>query len=127
MRCASCSSAAAGKTLLVRGTNPMHTLPAAADVRAALAQVDLLVSVASVMDDTSAMADLVLPEHSYLEAWWDDVPEPGVGLPVASIAQPVVAPLYDTSSFGDIVLALAPRIGGGVKAGAAVDATWRRT
>jgi anaerobic selenocysteine-containing dehydrogenase len=107
--------AAAGKTLLVRGTNPVHSMPAASDVRAALGEVDLLVSVASVMDDTSAMADLVLPEHSYLEAWWDDVPEPGVGIPVASIAQPIVAPLYDTKSLGDIVLALAPRMGSAVK------------
>ena len=68
------------------------------------------------MDETTALADLILPEHTFLESWWDDVPEPGVGLPVASIAQPIVAPIYASRSFGDIVLALAARLGGNAAA-----------
>ena len=58
------------------------------------------------------MADLILPTHTYLEAWADDVPEPGVGVPVASISQPVVTPVFDTRASGDIILALAHHIGG---------------
>jgi anaerobic selenocysteine-containing dehydrogenase len=103
---------AAGKTLIVHDANPAFTLPAAAGVRAALDKVAMLVSIGSFQDETTALADLVLPTHSYLESWWDDVPEPGVGLPVASIGQPVVTPIYDTRSFGDIVLALGARMGG---------------
>jgi anaerobic selenocysteine-containing dehydrogenase len=106
-------AAAAAKTLIVRGANPLFTQPVAMGARAALEQVGLLVCISSCMDETTALADLVLPEHSWLESWWDDVPEPGVGMRVASIAQPVVAPLYDTRSFGDIVLTLAARVGGG--------------
>ena len=45
------------------------------------------------MDETTALADLVLPSHTYLESWGDDFPEPGVGFPVGAIAQPVVSPL----------------------------------
>ena len=40
------------------------------------------------------------------------MPEPGVGFPVASISQPVVAPLYYTLPVGDIILSLARQIGG---------------
>jgi anaerobic selenocysteine-containing dehydrogenase len=58
------------------------------------------------------MADIILPTSSYLESWGDDIPDPGVGFPVASISQPVVATLYDTLPAGDIVLSLARQIGG---------------
>lgn len=108
--------AAAGGTLIVHDANPAFTLPAATGAQAALAKPELLVYIGSFMDETAVLADLVLPTHTFLEAWWDDAPEPGVGFPVASIAQPVVTPLYDTRSFGDIVLALAARIGGPVAA-----------
>jgi anaerobic selenocysteine-containing dehydrogenase len=40
------------------------------------------------------------------------VPDPGVGFPVASISQPVVARLYDTLAAGEIILSLARQIGG---------------
>ena len=63
-------------------------------------------------DETTDLADIILPTSSYLESWGDDIPDPGVGIPVASISQPVVATLYDTLSVGDIVLSLARQIGG---------------
>jgi anaerobic selenocysteine-containing dehydrogenase len=62
------------------------------------------------MDETTALADLVLPSHSYLESWGDDMPEPGVGFPVGALAQPVVSPLYNTRATGDIILSLAQRL-----------------
>jgi anaerobic selenocysteine-containing dehydrogenase len=58
------------------------------------------------------MADIILPTSTYLESWGDDVPDPGVGFPVVSISQPVVATLYDTLTPGDIVLSLARQVGG---------------
>ncbi|MBI4006355.1 MAG: molybdopterin-dependent oxidoreductase [Gammaproteobacteria bacterium] len=98
--------------LLVHNTNPVFNLPPAAKFIEALHGVPLLVSLSSFMDETTALADLVLPTHTYLEAWGDDIPEPGVGFPIASISQPVVKPVYNTQSIGDIILALAHQIGG---------------
>ena len=98
--------------LIIHQTNPAFTLPAFAGFRDALAKVPMVVSLASFMDETAAMADLVLPTRTYLESWWDDAPEPGVGLAAAAVAQPVVQPLYDCMSSGDIVLALAKQVGG---------------
>ena len=98
--------------LLLSNTNPAFTLPTKMKFGEAAAKVKQIVSLASFMDETTAMADFILPTHTYLEAWADDVPEPGVGASVASISQPVVTPLYDTRSVGDIVLSLAHQIGG---------------
>lgn len=97
--------------LILSKTNPVFALPAAAGFKEALARIPLIVSLSSFMDETTALADLVLPSHTYLESWGDDFPEPGVGFPVGAIAQPVVAPLYDTRASGDIILGLAQRLG----------------
>jgi menaquinone reductase, molybdopterin-binding-like subunit len=100
------------EVLLLHQANPAYTLPPAAKFSKALGNVAHVVSLSSFMDETTAMADLILPTHTYLEAWGDDVPEPGVGVPVASISQPVVTPVFDTRATGDIILALAHQIGG---------------
>jgi anaerobic selenocysteine-containing dehydrogenase len=99
------------EVLIVSKTNPVFALPAAAGVKEALGRIPLIVSLSSFTDETTALADLVLPSHTYLESWGDDFPEPGVGFPVGAVAQPVVAPLYDTRASGDIILALAHRLG----------------
>lgn len=98
------------QVLIVHGTNPVFTLPEATGLKDALRNVPLIVALSDFMDETTALADLVLPTHHFLESWGDDVPEPGVGFPVASLSQPVVKPLYDTKEAGDIVLALAQRL-----------------
>jgi len=55
-----------------------------------------------------------LPIHSFLEDWDDAASGPEIGAKTASIAQPVVRPLYDSRSAGDIVLQLTERMGGGL-------------
>ncbi len=99
------------EVLIINNTNPAFTLPASAGFAEALAGIPLIVSLSSFLDETTLMADVILPSHSYLESWGDDFPEPGVGFPVGAVSQPVVAPLYNTRSTGDIVLALADRVG----------------
>jgi molybdopterin-containing oxidoreductase family iron-sulfur binding subunit len=44
------------------------------------------------------MADLVLPEHSGLEDWGDDIPDPAPGYQTIGFQQPVVRPFLDSSS-----------------------------
>ncbi len=100
------------EVLLVHDTNPVFALPGNVRFREAMENVPLIVALSSFMDETTEMADLILPTNTYLESWGDDVPDPGVGFPVASISQPVVAPLYDTLPAGDIMLSLARQIGG---------------
>jgi anaerobic selenocysteine-containing dehydrogenase len=98
--------------LLLHGANPLLELPAAAGFAEALANVPFVVSFSPFVDETAAQADLVLPDHTYLESWGYQVPAPGVDRPVVSSQQPVVRPLYDTRATADVLLALAARLGG---------------
>lgn len=97
--------------LIVNSANPAFTLPRAAGFMDALASIPTIVSLSSFLDETTLMADVMLPSHTYLESWSDDVPHPGVGFSVAAVSQPVVAPLYKTRATGDILLSLAGKVG----------------
>ena len=46
----------------------------------AFEQVDIIVSFSSFLDETTQYADLVLPDHTFLERWQDDFVE-GMGYP----------------------------------------------
>lgn len=101
------------QVLIVNQANPVFTMPATAGIGEALARIPLIVSLSSFMDETTAMADLILPSHTYLESWGDDFPEPGVGFRAGAISQPVVSPLYDTRDTGDTLLAVAAAVNPG--------------
>ncbi len=100
------------EVLILHDTNPVFTLPPSADVEGSVMSVPYVIGISSFMNETMALADIILPLDTYLEAWGDNVPDPGVGFAVASISQPVVKRIYDTRSAGDIILALAHQIGG---------------
>ena len=96
--------------LVINNTNPAYTLPQSAGFRDALASIPTVVSLSSFMDETTALADIILPSHTYLESWGDDMPQPGVGFSVGAVSQPVVSPLYNTRATGDILLGLAGKL-----------------
>jgi anaerobic selenocysteine-containing dehydrogenase len=102
------------KALLVFDTNPLFTLPEAEKLRSALGTVPFVASFASFLDETSVMADLILPSHVTLERWVDDVPEPGVGFPVRTLGEPVVEPRWNTRDPGDVLIETAKALGGKV-------------
>ena len=98
--------------LFIYGTNPVYELPHAAGIAEALARVPFIVSFSPFVDETAVAADLILPDHTYLESWGYQVPSPGADRPVVSSQQPVVRPLYDTRATADVLLALAAQLGG---------------
>lgn len=100
------------KALVVLDTNPLFSLPEADKLRSALANVPFIASLASFLDETSVMADLILPSHVTLERWVDDVPEPGVGFAVRTLGQPVVEPRWETRDPGDVLIETAKALGG---------------
>jgi anaerobic selenocysteine-containing dehydrogenase len=81
-------------------------------VREAIAKVPYVVSFANFVDETSALADLILPDHAPLESWLDDVPESGASQMVASLAPPALHPLHNTRSMPDLLLGVARQMGG---------------
>jgi anaerobic selenocysteine-containing dehydrogenase/Fe-S-cluster-containing dehydrogenase component len=111
--------------VMVQGCNPLFNLPTEMGFRYALQKVKvgagnaagLVVSFSSSLDETAQLADLIIPSSHALESWGDDRPMPGV----YSLIQPSMTPVFDTRSFGDILLGLASVAGLGSVAGGASD------
>ncbi len=62
-------------------------------------------------DESAALADLILPNPSYLEWWdWEDGPS-ATQVPEYFIRQPFVKPLGESRDFKDVVCDLAERMG----------------
>ena len=97
-------------TLLVFSANPAYTLPDGGDFRRTLDKVPFIVSFSPYHDETAYMADLVLPDHTYLEKTDDIVWPTGLQYPLYGLSQPVVEPLYDTKNTGDVIIELSKRI-----------------
>jgi anaerobic selenocysteine-containing dehydrogenase len=112
------------QVLMVRGADPFYGLPDRLGFRDATFDVPFIYSFSGFMDDTTAMADLILPEHNFLEDWGTDVPDPGPGYQMVGFQQPVVMPLFvptnvaevfseelGTSGFADTLLRIAGDLG----------------
>jgi menaquinone reductase, molybdopterin-binding-like subunit len=96
--------------LLIDGCNPVFSAPRAWKVREAFATVPFIASFGSFLDETSALADLILPDHSFLESWVDAVPESGSLVPVVSVAAPTMRPLHQTRAMPDVLLEAGRRL-----------------
>src|SRR5207237_6037690 len=79
-------------------------------VREAFAQIPYIVSFGNFIDETSVLADLILPDHSFLESWVQSAPESGAKIAVASMAAPVMQPLHETRSTPDVLIDLGKRL-----------------
>src|SRR5262249_5757123 len=55
------------QVLLIDGSNPVYGTPRAWKVRETLMQVPYIVSFGNFIDETSVLADVILPDHSFLE------------------------------------------------------------
>jgi anaerobic selenocysteine-containing dehydrogenase len=104
------------KVLLVHDTNPVFSMPPSARMRDAILKIPYVASFTSFVDETSSLADLILPDHAPLESWLDDVPESGAGRVTASLSPPAVQPLHNTRAMPDAMLDLAQRVGGKIAA-----------
>jgi anaerobic selenocysteine-containing dehydrogenase len=98
--------------LMLYEANPIFAAPPALHIREAFAKIPFIVSFGNFIDETSAQADLILPDHAPLESWLDSLPESGSLQAVASLAPPAVLPLHDTRSMPDVLLGLARQLGG---------------
>jgi molybdopterin-containing oxidoreductase family iron-sulfur binding subunit len=93
--------------LLVHDANPVYSVPTSAGFAKALDNVGFVVSFASMPDETSERAHLILPDHTSLESWGDAESRPGV----RSLVQPSIRPLYETRALVDTLLDAARNIG----------------
>ena len=80
----------------------------------ALRKLPYYVHLSPFISEMALYADLVLPSTTFLEEWGYDHSPPGSGFAEAKIKQPVVKPRGTARSAGDILFALAQKVGGGV-------------
>ena len=98
------------KVLLVDDVNPVFGAPKAWKVREALEKIPFIVSFGSFLDETSSLADLILPDHSFLESWVDSTPESGALEAVTTVAGPVMKPLHRTRAMADVLIDVAAKL-----------------
>ena len=88
--------------VIISGANPLFNLPSQHPFVKAIGKAESVISVSSQLDETTNFANYVLPLSTNFEAWNDSEPAPGV----YNLNQPAMAPLYQTLSLGDALLAI---------------------
>ncbi|MBI2466826.1 MAG: molybdopterin-dependent oxidoreductase [Candidatus Rokubacteria bacterium] len=108
--------------LFLFATNPLASHPAKEAFASAFGRVPFIVSFSPFLDESSARADLILPDHTYLERWQDDQVTHLGGFTCFSLARPAAEPLHQTRNTADVVLDISKALGGSV----AESLPWKR-
>ena len=104
------------RLVIVHNADPVFALPQGVGLGQALADNDVvIISSSPFIDDTTVMADLLIPDRTALEDWGDDSPDLFIGRQLYPVQQPVVNPLSDLDprSFADVMIATATNLGQG--------------
>jgi anaerobic selenocysteine-containing dehydrogenase len=88
------------QVVLAIGCNPLYEFPGA------IASGALVASFSSFPDETAEAAQLVLPNHTALEAWHQSIKESE-----SIVVKPAVMPLYQTRDTADVLLQLSAKLG----------------
>lgn len=100
------------EAMLILGADPLLTSAACDRFTAAIAKVPLVVSFATLPDDTSLHADWILPEAQLLERWDIQTTPSGIPYPAVSLSRPALEKaLNDVRPAADVFLDLARRVG----------------
>jgi len=100
--------------LFLFATNPLANHPAKEAFAAALKKIPFIVSFSPFLDESSSMADLILPDQTYLERWQDDQVTHLAGFTCFSLARPASRPLHQTRDTADALLQITQALGGAV-------------
>jgi anaerobic selenocysteine-containing dehydrogenase len=97
--------------LFLFATNPLANHPAKEAFATAFKKIPFIVSFSPFLDESSAMADLILPDQTYLERWQDDQVNHLAGFTCFSLAQPASKPLHQSRNTADVVLQVGQSLG----------------
>jgi anaerobic selenocysteine-containing dehydrogenase len=95
------------EVVLLDGVNPAYTAPSTANL---LAKAKAVVSFSPVVDDSTAYADLILPDHAALEGAALIQPEVAAGSSITG-SRAHVQPLYETRAAEQVLAELAQKLG----------------
>lgn len=112
------ASAAPPRIVALRDPSPLRSLTARTAVAAAIERAEFVVSFSPYLDETSAVAHLLMPVHTPLESWHAVVPASCAATPGQALAMtaPAVDPRLETRDLLEILQATAVATGGGLAA-----------
>jgi len=88
--------------LITFGVNPIFDLPNGSDLADMMLKIPTRISLDGFPNETSNLADYILPNHHYLESWGDAEPMANS----FSIQQPTINPIFKTRSVIETLLSL---------------------
>ncbi|WP_331774896.1 molybdopterin-containing oxidoreductase family protein [Sulfurospirillum sp. 1612] len=95
--------------MFVYKQNPMLSVPNTKKTRDMFEKLDLVVVIDTMPSDTAMMADVILPECTYLERE-DPIKSFGGAMPAIVLRQKVIDPMYETKPVFEIMKGLAQKI-----------------
>jgi anaerobic selenocysteine-containing dehydrogenase len=98
-------------TVMFYLSNPVWTAPNGQIWEKALEEL-FVIDTSPFPGETAMMADLVLPDHTFLERYQDAPTYPFEGWPMAQLRVPAIKPLFDTKYFGDTLIEIGKRMKG---------------
>lgn len=98
-------------TVMFYLTNPIWTAPNGQVWEEALKEL-FVIDTSPFPGESAMFADLILPDHTYLERLQDAPTYPFQGWPMAQLRVPAIDPLYDTQYYGDTLIEIGKRIKG---------------
>lgn len=98
-------------TALFYYTNPVMSCPDPTSWEEALKTM-YVIDTSPFPGETAWMADLVLPDHTYLERLQDAPTYPFLGYPMTQLRTPAIKPVHDTKYYGDVLIEIGKRIKG---------------
>jgi len=98
-------------TLFVYNCNPLFNNLQGNILSQAMAKIPFVVSFSPYMDETTQMADFILPDHTFLEKWQSNFTRTFQGFPVVGVGKPVVKPRFNTRDAANTMIAVAKGMG----------------
>jgi len=102
------------QALLLHYSNPLISHANRDRWREAWSKIAFVVSFSPYLDESTAGADLVLPDHVYFERWQEFSAASSSRFAVFGVSKPVIAPIFGSRQSGDVVIELAHAMGGPV-------------
>ncbi len=98
-------------TILFYQNNAIWTAPNGQVWEEAMKEV-FVIDTSPFPSEAGHFADLILPDHTYLERYQDCGPMPLEGYAHAHLRVPAIDPIHDTKYFGDVLIEIGKRMGG---------------
>ncbi len=93
------------EALIISDSNFVFNNTNKEDLKKQLSKIPFIVSFSSFVDETTANAHLIIPDHDDFEKF-DLLVDESMGMPTATLLQPVVDHYYNTVDTGDVLISL---------------------